>query len=188
MTDSPAAQANTAPNAVLPGSLAGVYRRAVAFSVDQLLLLIVTYPLWLAFPAPPGEEAEQLRQALDAGPVPLDPAFLSTLQTVETYTRGPGPFALALSFIIAWLYFAWFESRARGATPGKYLTHMQVTDKDGESPSFLQAGLRALIKAGSILPNTLGLIAGTTFLIACFTPKKQALHDLLAQTFVVKNT
>lgn len=172
--------------AALPGPLASLYGRIAAFSIDQLLLLAVTYPLWLAFPAPPDEEAQQLRELLASGPAPLDPAFVETLQKLEEFSRGPGPFAIVLSFLIAWLYFAWFESRARGATPGKMLCHLQVATPDGQALPFPRAGARAVVKACAILPNGVGLLAGLSFLIASVTPKKQALHDWLAQSIVIR--
>ena len=80
--------------------------------------------------------------------------------------------------VVQWIYFAGFESSERQATPGKSALDLQVTDADGFRLSFGRATGRYFAKILSFMPVCLG------FVIAAFTPRKQALHDLLAQTTV----
>lgn len=85
-----------------------------------------------------------------------------------------------LFLILDWVYYASFESSARGATPGKRLLGLRVTDMDGLRLSFRRASVRYFSKIISTFPLMLG------FVMAFFTEKHQALHDLLAETVVLK--
>ena len=67
------------------------------------------------------------------------------------------------------------------ATPGKMACGIKVTDLDGRRISFGRATGRFF---GKIL-STLILLIG--FLMQPFTARKQALHDILAGTLVVKS-
>jgi len=80
---------------------------------------------------------------------------------------------------IDWLYFAWQESSAAQATLGKRALDLKVVDERGERIAFGRATFRFV---GKIIS---GLILGIGFLLAGVTARKQALHDLLAGTFVV---
>jgi len=80
---------------------------------------------------------------------------------------------------IDWLYFAWQESSSAQATLGKRALNLKVVDERGERIAFGRATFRFV---GKIIS---GLILGIGFLLAGFTARKQALHDLLAGTFVV---
>lgn len=62
------------------------------------------------------------------------------------------------------------------ATLGKLIFGLRVADKDNRKCGFAKALIRNLIK------NVLGLIS---MLVAFFTAKKQAVHDLAAGTFVI---
>ena len=90
------------------------------------------------------------------------------------------PLAQFSGIIIQWLYFALMESSTNQATLGKMSVGIRVTDLDGRRLSFGQATGRYF---GKILS---GLILGIGFLMAAFTEKKQALHDMLAGTLVVR--
>ncbi|MCL2469152.1 MAG: RDD family protein [Alphaproteobacteria bacterium] len=81
---------------------------------------------------------------------------------------------------LQWIYFAMFESTSRGATPGKMIFGLRVAGYDGKRISFGQATLRYFCKYISAFPMMLG------FVMAFFMPRKQALHDLLAATLVVR--
>ncbi|GAC1442936.1 MAG: hypothetical protein NVSMB52_00700 [Chloroflexota bacterium] len=89
----------------------------------------------------------------------------------------------ALSFsgiLIAWLYFAFMESSEHQATLGKMALGIKVTDLDGSRISFGTASIRYFSKILSALILMIG------FIMAAFTAKKQALHDMIANTLVVK--
>ena len=70
--------------------------------------------------------------------------------------------------------------RASEATPGKLAVGICVTDLEGQRISFPRALGRTLGKLLSVLFFGLG------FLMAGWTARKQALHDLLAGTLVVQ--
>jgi uncharacterized RDD family membrane protein YckC len=86
----------------------------------------------------------------------------------------------AASIFIAWIYFAVMESTAPQATVGKLLMGIYVTDLGGGRVTFLSASIRYWIKFISTLILFLG------FLIAAFTRRKQALHDIVAKCLVLK--
>ncbi|TNE59395.1 MAG: RDD family protein [Bacteroidetes bacterium] len=82
--------------------------------------------------------------------------------------------------VVTWLYFALLESGDRQATFGKRVMGIIVTDMDGEQISILQGAGRYLLRYASVLLFMIGII------LMFFTEKRQALHDLLTQTLVVK--
>ncbi len=86
----------------------------------------------------------------------------------------------SLSVIVNWLYFAGCESSPAGATLGKRLMKLRVLDEQGRRLSFGRATLRYFGKIVSYVPLMLG------FIMALFTTRKQALHDLIAGTIVIE--
>ncbi len=93
---------------------------------------------------------------------------------------GAGLFMQLAYIVIYWLYFALMESSAKQATIGKMALGLKVINKDGSRMNFGQATLRYFGK----LVSTAILLIG--YIIAGFTEKKQALHDMIAGTYVVK--
>ena len=91
--------------------------------------------------------------------------------------------AVMLGFLInvavGCAYYAAFHSSARQATPGKMAFGIKVTDRAGA-----RIGLGRGI--GRYFATWLsGFILGIGFLMAAFTQRKQALHDMVAGTVVV---
>jgi uncharacterized RDD family membrane protein YckC len=82
-------------------------------------------------------------------------------------------------FLLQWLYFAIMECSDAQATLGKMALGIKVTNMNGQRIHFGRASGRYFGKIVS------GLILGFGFLMAGFTDKKQALHDMLAGTLVV---
>ena len=82
--------------------------------------------------------------------------------------------------IIGWLYSALMESSAKQATLGKLALGIKVTNLQGERIGFGRATGRYF---GMIL-SSLTLCIG--FVMAGFTRRRQALHDMVAGTLVVK--
>ena len=78
------------------------------------------------------------------------------------------------------LYFSFCESSAWQATLGKKALGLAVTDLQGRRISFAHALGRNLAKIISSMTLLIG------YIIAGFTAKKQALHDLIAGTLVIK--
>ena len=84
-----------------------------------------------------------------------------------------------IGFLLVWLYYAGMESSGMQATLGKRVMGLKVTDVDGDQIGFGTATGRFLGKMIS------GLILGIGYIMAAFTPKKQALHDMIAGTVIV---
>jgi len=81
--------------------------------------------------------------------------------------------------VISWLYHAILESSNKQATFGKMVLSIKVTDLSGNKIGFRQASGRFF----GMFFSTLSF--GVGFLMAGFTPKKQALHDRLAKCLVI---
>ena len=86
-----------------------------------------------------------------------------------------------LSVAISWLYYAGLESSFYQATPGKQAMGVFVTDTEGYRISFSRASGRYFSKLVS------GLILLLGYIMAGFTPRRQALHDLIASTLVLRH-
>ncbi|AHM61434.1 transmembrane rdd family protein [Flammeovirgaceae bacterium 311] len=93
-----------------------------------------------------------------------------------TESWGPAQLLLLGGY---WLYFAIMHSSAWGATVGKRVLGLYVADEDGHRLSFWQASLRFLGKLISLFTLFVG------FLVALVHPRRQALHDLIAKTYVM---
>lgn len=82
--------------------------------------------------------------------------------------------------VIAWLYFALLHASSRHATAGKMLLGIKVCHAHGRDLSFSRTSLRYVSKYISFGILFIG------FIIAAFTPHRQALHDFIADTIVIK--
>lgn len=82
--------------------------------------------------------------------------------------------------ILTWLYFTLSESSGGQATLGKKALGLVVTDEAGRRISFGRANGRYFGKIVS------GLLLCIGYLMAAFTDRKQALHDIMAGTLVLK--
>jgi len=89
-------------------------------------------------------------------------------------------FIYLISIVGNWLYYAGMESSAKQATFGKQALEIKVTDESGDRVSFGRTTGRYF---GKIISALLLLIG---YLMAAFTEKKQALHDIMANTYVIK--
>jgi len=81
---------------------------------------------------------------------------------------------------LAWPYFAVLESSAWQASLGKRALGIVVTDAAGRRISLGRATVRYVARYLSLFTMLIG------YLIQPFTRRRQALHDLLAGTLVVK--
>ncbi len=84
-----------------------------------------------------------------------------------------------LFMLIGWLYCTLLESSTKRATIGKMAVGIIVTDINGNRVSFGRANGRWWGKSISFL------ILGIGYIMAGFTRKKQALHDIMADTLVL---
>ena len=83
-----------------------------------------------------------------------------------------GPSVLVITYQAVW------ECSSRQATPGKLLLGLRVVTTGGEKLSFLNALGR---NAGRILSSVMMI----GYIMALFTDRKQALHDMMADTLVI---
>ena len=90
------------------------------------------------------------------------------------------PLAILLTIPIVWLYYALFEASSWQATPGKRILGLYVTDLHGHPITFARATIRHFAKIISSLTFLVG------YVLAGFTEKKQALHDMLARCLVLR--
>jgi uncharacterized RDD family membrane protein YckC len=135
---------------------AGFLRRMGAVFLDQLIFMM---PLSLACTYWGGRE-----------PITeIAPIYLARGQVIF----------YALWLALAPLYYAGQESSSAQATLGKRLMGIKVTDPDGRRLSFARALGRWLAASLSYLTLYVG------FLMAAFTDRKRALHDMIAGTLVV---
>ena len=95
-----------------------------------------------------------------------------------------GKESLDLAILVAWLfsflYWPVMQASSLQATFGKALLGLRVTGYQGTRISILRSFGRELAKMLSSMVLMIG------FVMAAFTGRKQALHDLIASTYVVQ--
>jgi uncharacterized RDD family membrane protein YckC len=140
---------------------AGFWLRLVAYCIDSILVGFVLGNLLL--------------RPLIGRIIPADdPWFLFT-------NNSPQITALMMLFLMGnWVYFALLESSSWRATVGKKILGLEVVDLQGKRLSFARASGRFFAKILSSMTLMIG------FVIAGFTQRKQALHDIVARCLVIK--
>lgn len=153
---------------------AGFWLRLVAYIIDSILLLLGL-----------GVCVGLVAAVLGAG-------FFRNLSHLGDEVNGApnvfGPiFVLAILgfmfvFIAAtWLYYGWFESSEHQGTPGKMALGLIVTDTEGRRVTFARASGRYFSK---IITGLIPFFIG--YIMAGFTQRKQALHDMIASCLVLR--
>lgn len=167
-TTLPEARAFYAPqiSASRPLAYAGFWLRLVAWLIDYIIINIA-----LSFVTLPLMATSSLRGWMIHPPQSPEElaAFSSSVFKI---------FILALVF--NWLYFALLESSAWQATVGKKTLGLEVTDLARQRISFARATGRYF---GKIISAMIFLVG---FIMAGFTAQKQALHDMMAGTLVMR--
>ncbi len=158
---------------------AGFWIRFAAYLLDHLILFIPILMLGIILGFVVGGFAVIAGTAHAAGIFPtqssLNPAFPMAIVMFEL--------AIFVSFsVIAWLYYALQESGPHQATFGKRVMGIKVTDMEGVRISFGQATGRYFSK---IITGMVPL--GFGYIMMVFMDRKQALHDLIASTLVVRS-
>ena len=174
VTESPALAGAAAPaGAAAAGGAtgyAGFWLRLVALIIDAIVLGIAGTIITLPFAAALGFRA----LLMGRGPgFPMRPEDLFAL-------LGTFFWIIVIRSALNWLYYAFFESSAWQATLGKKAVGLYVTDMDGRRIGFGRATGRFF---GKIIS---GLILWIGFIMAGFTEKKQALHDMMAGCLVMR--
>lgn len=88
---------------------------------------------------------------------------------------------VGIVLLVSWLYYALFESSSWQATLGKKMLGLKVTTLTGEQVSFARASGRFFSK---IITGMIPLMIG--YIMAGFTEKKQAIHDMIASCLVLR--
>jgi uncharacterized RDD family membrane protein YckC/Tfp pilus assembly protein PilE len=142
------------------GLHAGFWRRVVAWVIDGLILSPICVAAYLGVAG---------SAAVPAG---LEADGLPVFRVLPSWWL--------IWLLIPWLYFSLCESSRWQATPGKLALGLRVTDEYGGRIGFGRATGRFFGKLVS------GLILDIGYLLAGWTERKQALHDLMAGCCVVR--
>ena len=152
----------------VPVVYAGFWRRFVAYLIDSV---IISFASFLVFIPTFG----LLGIGIGAGAMEEPEAAAGfVLAAVAAYL-----FSILVVAAAGWLYFAMMESSNKMATLGKMAIGIKVTDLNGNRISFGRATGRYFAKILS------GMILMIGYIMAGFTEKKQALHDMIASCLVV---
>ena len=157
----------SASGAMAARGYAGFWPRVAAALID-LLVLMVPAGVVSQF----GPPAPDFDKALN---------FQEAMRLWEGYSHRTAHLQLICA-VIAWLYFGLMESSARQGSLGKIAMRLFVCDAGGNRLTFLRATGRFLAKNFF----TVGITLGVGFLMAAFTQRKQAMHDLMASTLVLR--
>ena len=152
---------------------AGFWLRFVAVIIDGLLLgavqFIAIMPILGIMGIGLPTDIQSLESADETNVIPM----FSQMMAMAGVTQ-------IVFLTIQTLYFSFMESSKYQASIGKMVLGLKVTDVNGNPLDFTKALVRNLCK---IISSMILLIG---YLMAAFTEKKQALHDMIASTLVVK--
>jgi uncharacterized RDD family membrane protein YckC len=104
---------------------------------------------------------------------------LEPLAAFDPFTPAAWTAALA-EVMLGWLYSASLISSAARGTLGQQVMDLRVTDLQGRRVSFLRASWRYWAQALTLF--TLGV----GYLVQLATPRRQAIHDLVSGSLVVR--
>jgi uncharacterized RDD family membrane protein YckC len=148
---------------------AGFWIRFLAVLIDGAALSIVMVPLVVVFAGLLGAVSHT---AVRTGRAADPAAMLAMLPII-------GAIAL-IAAGINWLYEALLTSSSKQGTLGKMALGLKVTDKNGNRLTFMHATGRHFAK----LIN--GFTMNIGYIMVGFTERKQGLHDMIAETYVIK--
>lgn len=151
---------------------AGFWHRFGAFIIDWIILGILNWLIIAPLLAAVGISSGLSMSDLASGNI--DPAQLISMLSAMI---GIGWF---VSLTLDILYHSFFESSKFQGSIGKIALGLKVTDTSGNKIDFIKAAIRNFCKIIS------GMILLIGYIMAGFTEKKQALHDMIASTLVVK--
>jgi uncharacterized RDD family membrane protein YckC len=146
------------------GPPAGFWLRFVAYIVDAFILMLAVIVVAVVI-------------------VGLAVAIGGTSGKDSDVAIGIGVVLAVLAYlVIGWLYEAFLTSGPHGATLGKQAVGVRILCADGTPLSFGRATGRHFLKVmvTPMIPFAIG------YLMAAFTARKRALHDVMADTFVIK--
>ena len=150
---------------------AGFWLRAVAYLLDVILVSVVTVPIVIALVVATGlpEWAKTMSDENSQDPAAFIPLFTFIALLVVIMLCG------------LWLYYSLTESSVWQGTVGKKAMGLMVTDLDGRRVTFGRATGRFFSR---LITGLVPLLIG--YILAGITAKKQALHDMIAGTLVLR--
>jgi uncharacterized RDD family membrane protein YckC len=157
-----------------PVTYAGFWLRVLAYLIDMIILGIFAVPILIgaAMVMGIGGMIEGIPHNQDPFLNGMPPAFALFL----LFCGGLGLFG-------TWLYFALLESSEWQGTAGKKVLGLIVTDMNGQRVTFLRATGRHFAKiVTSLIPLCIG------YIMAGFTEKRQAIHDMIASCLVLRRS
>jgi uncharacterized RDD family membrane protein YckC len=140
----------------------GFWIRFVAVIIDAIVVGLVTGPVSLIIGVVSG---------LAGGAVAMPDIGVHLVRFMIT---------TAFSTLVSWFYEAGMLSSSYQATLGKMALGLKVIDLEGRRISFARATGRHFAKILSAIMLLIG------FIMAGFTERKQALHDMIAGTLVIR--
>ena len=138
---------------------ASISKRMVAFGIDVLLILLVTF--FLSFL--------------------LKPFFLlfGSLDGSDFFDEHVWIIRLILAFCISFFYFCFFQSSSISSSLGQLFCKIKIVDAYENTITFLRA-------IGRFFAFFLSVITlGFGFLMAFYTQNRQTLHDKICKTYVI---
>jgi len=155
-------------------SYAGFWLRLVACLVDGLIIGFVIMALFIPLFFMMGG-ASLLESLPRHHGERFEPAHLAAFLTIVFVFAG-------VATVVKWLYFAYQESSEKQATWGKQMLGLYVTDLSGNRISMGRASGRFFAK---IISSAIPL--GIGYIMAGFTERRQALHDMIASCLVLRH-
>ena len=158
-----------------PTNYASFGRRLGAFVIDFVLVSLAQ-----SFVVVPLLAIAGISAAARVSPDDLED--LTDSEKLALFGSMAGAFGVAqvVNLLIGAAYFILMESSAKQATVGKLAMGIVVTDLNGGRITPVTALLRYVGRFVSAITLMVG------YIMAAFTEKKQALHDIIASTLVLK--
>ena len=159
-------------NVVIAGGhvvYAGFWKRVAAYFIDYFVVTAITYAVMIPLAM--------------IGAVGLGGAASAGAE--GPFATGAGVALLVVIYLAAilmpMLYFAWMHASTHQATLGKMAVGIKVVRSDGTRITFW----RGVGRIFATILSSLILMIG--YIMAGFTERKQALHDMVCDTLVVDN-
>ncbi|WP_428375890.1 RDD family protein [Lichenicoccus sp.] len=171
------------PNADRVWCYAGFWWRVLAWLIDSAVLWTVESAIGSLAGRPRfgirNDATTPDQGAISNVAYTMQPEVMHSWGLQHWHVTAPG-LADLLAFVVPLLYFTLLESSRWQATVGKRVCHLRVTGLDGGRITPWRAIGRY---AGKFVS---AFILGIGFMMAGWTTRKQALHDLMAETLVVR--
>ncbi|HEV8278508.1 MAG TPA: RDD family protein [Streptosporangiaceae bacterium] len=171
-------------------ALAEWWQRLLARLVDDVILVVLTSPLWVSVLLPAFRRVERLASQY---PDLSEPAASQAFNNgVSHLMAGMIDTFLLLGAAVGVVSFAydWLQHGLWGQTIGKRVMGTKVVTADTRSPISGQAacGRAAVYALVPVVPSVGGLFALVNESWLLWDPRRQCLHDKAARTVVVKTS